>query len=421
MRFCFVHAADLHLDTPFEGVGRVNAQLGERLRDASLDAFDELVRLTIERGASFLVIAGDVYDGADRGVRAQLRFLRGLKRLAFEGIRVFVVHGNHDPLDGWSAIPWWPVNVTLFGSASVEAHAVDRDGGRIATVYGISYPRRDVTENLAVRFRRADAPGLHIGLLHCAVGDVRDHALYSACTVDDLRRAGMDYWALGHVHDRRVLAERDPWVIYPGNLQGRSTKPSERGAKGAMVVYVDSSEVERVEFIPCDRARFVEVEVDVSSAPALPDVEAACLDALTDQRLAHPGVEVIARVRLTGRSAAHRDLRRAGDTPGRLMQALRDELEHGPSPLWCESVRDETRGELDMEAIRRRGDFASAVVHLADTLCADPARLAVFCEEHLAGPAHADVDPLPGLEAERRLVASAVELALDLLDAQEPS
>ena len=104
MRFCFVHAADLHLDTPFRGIGQVNARLGERLRDASLDAFDDLVQLTIDRRAEFLLLAGDVYDGADRGVRAQLRFLRGMKKLAFEGIPVFVVHGNHDPLDGWSAI-----------------------------------------------------------------------------------------------------------------------------------------------------------------------------------------------------------------------------------------------------------------------------------------------------------------------------
>lgn len=421
MRFCFVHAADLHLDTPFEGLGRVNPELGDRLRDASLDAFDDLVRLTIERQAEFLVLAGDVYDGADRGVRAQLRFLRGLKKLAFEGIRVFVVHGNHDPLDGWSAIRAWPANVTLFGAAGVEAVALTRDGERLATVYGMSYPRRDVTENLALRFHRAPAPGLHIGLLHCAVGSVGDHALYSPCTVDDLRLAGMDYWALGHIHDRRILAEPAPWVVYPGNLQGRSTKPSERGAKGATVVHVDGSVVERVEFVACDRARFVEVEVDVSGAPGLPEVEAACLDALARLRTEHPGVELIARVRLTGRSAVHRDLRRSGGTPEHLLQALRDELEHGPSPVWCESLRDETRAELDLDAIRRRGDFASAVLQLSDVLSDDDARLAAFCEEHLAGPADADGYPAAGSVAQRRRVASAVEIALDLLEAQEPS
>jgi DNA repair exonuclease SbcCD nuclease subunit len=389
MRFTFVHAADLHLDTPFEGLGRLNPALGERLRDASLDAFDELVQLTIERRADFLVLAGDVYDGADRGVRAQLRFLRGLKRLAFEGIRVFIVHGNHDPLDGWSAIRTWPTNVTLFGATGVEAHPVERDGERLATIYGISYPRRDVTENLALRFRRGGEPGLHVGLLHCAVGAVGDHAPYSPCTLDDLRAVGMDYWALGHVHDRRVLAEREPWVVYPGNLQGRSTKPSEQGAKGAVVVHVDGGLVASVEFVPCDRARFMEIDVDVTEARTLPDVEAACVDGLSRLRHAHAAVELIARVRLVGRSPVHRDLRRSPDTPARLLQALRDDLERGPSPLWCESVRGR--------------------------------EVAAFCAAHLDGPSHADVAPLSDAAAQRRMLASAVELALDLLEAQEPA
>lgn len=421
MRFCFVHAADLHLDTPFEGLGRINPALGERLRDASLDAFDDLVRLTIERKAEFLVLAGDVYDGADRGVRAQLRFLRGLKRLAFEGIRVFIVHGNHDPLDGWSAIRTWPPNVTLFGAGGVESYPLEQEGRRLATVYGMSYPRRDVTENLALRFARDPAPGIHIGLLHCAVGPVGDHARYSPCTIDDLRRAGMDYWALGHVHDRRVLLEHDPWVVYPGNLQGRSTKPSEQGPKGAVIVHVNDSSVERVEFVPCDRARFVDVGVDVSGVSTLPDVEAACLDALSKVQLEQPGVELIARIRLTGRSAAHRDLRRSEGTPERLLQVLRDELEHGPSPLWCESVRDETRAELDLTAIRGRGDFSAAVLQLADALMADDARLIGFCGEHIGSLTHPDVHPPTGSDAQRGLLMSAVEIALDLLETQEPT
>lgn len=421
MRFTFVHAADLHLDTPFEGLGRVNPQLGERLRDASLDAFDDLVELTIDRRADFLVIAGDVYDGADRGVRAQLRFLRGLKRLAFAGVRVFVVHGNHDPLDGWSAIRAWPPNVTLFGAADVEAHAVERQGERLATIYGISYPRRDVTENLALRFRRGSEPGFHVGLLHCAVGAVGDHARYSPCTVDDLRAAGMDYWALGHVHDRRVLAERDPWVVYPGNLQGRSIKPTEQGAKGATVVHVVDGVVDRLEFVPCDRARFAEVEVDLAGVRTLPDVTASCLDALTQLRAAHPTGDLIARVRLVGRTAARADLRRSPDTPERLLQALRDELERGPAPLWCESVRDETRAELDVDAIRGRGDFAAAVVQRADALAADEARRAEFLDAHLDGPSASAVAPAPDFAAQQRLLDSALELALDLLERREPA
>src|SRR3954467_1145267 len=141
--FCFVHAADLHLDTPFQGVGRTTPAVGAALRDASLEAWDALVELTLRRQAAFLLIAGDVYDGAERGLRAQLRFLRGLERLSAAGVQVLVAHGNHDPLDGWSAIRAWPPGVHVFGSDVVEAVAIERDGAVLATVQGISYARRD--------------------------------------------------------------------------------------------------------------------------------------------------------------------------------------------------------------------------------------------------------------------------------------
>ena len=110
-RFRFIHAADLHLDTPFQGVAGPAPEVATALYEASLQAWDNVVDLAIEREAAFVLIAGDIYDGADRGVRAQLRFLAGLKRLDEAGIRSFVVHGNHDPLDGWSAIREWPAGV----------------------------------------------------------------------------------------------------------------------------------------------------------------------------------------------------------------------------------------------------------------------------------------------------------------------
>src|SRR5438270_6455808 len=161
LKFRFVHAADLHLDTPFASIGRVAPEIADRLRDASLEAFDALVRMAIEREAAFAVFAGDIYDSADRGVRAQLRFLRGVERLGERGIPVFVAHGNHDPLDGWSAVRRAPDNLVVFGGDAVETHTVARSGATLAQVYGISYARRDVTENLALRFERRDAPGLH--------------------------------------------------------------------------------------------------------------------------------------------------------------------------------------------------------------------------------------------------------------------
>jgi DNA repair protein SbcD/Mre11 len=170
--FRFVHAADLHLDTPFQAIVNDAPDIATALQNASLDAFDRLVQLTIDSGALFLIIAGDVYDGAERGVRAQIRFLDGLKALSAAGIETFICHGNHDPMNGWSAIRGeWPAGVHIFDHRQPESFPIVRNGVRIATIYGMSYPRRDVSENLSLQFHREDCPGLHIAVLHCNVGN----------------------------------------------------------------------------------------------------------------------------------------------------------------------------------------------------------------------------------------------------------
>ena len=113
--FSFVHTADLHLDSPFSGLRQVDGEMAGLLKDATFKAFDQVVDLALGNKVDFLLVAGDVYDSSERSLRAQLRFADGLKRLADAGIRSFVCHGNHDPMDGWSASLHWPNEVHVFG------------------------------------------------------------------------------------------------------------------------------------------------------------------------------------------------------------------------------------------------------------------------------------------------------------------
>ena len=106
--FSFIHTADLHLDSPFSGLRQVDGEIASLLKDATFRAFDNVVELALKNEVDFLLVAGDVYDAADRSLRAQLKFADGLKKLANGGIRSFVCHGNHDPLDGWIASLQWP-------------------------------------------------------------------------------------------------------------------------------------------------------------------------------------------------------------------------------------------------------------------------------------------------------------------------
>ncbi len=163
----FAHLADLHLDTPFKGLGAVHPDLARQLRDASLTAWDDAVAICLREQVDFVVIAGDVYDSEQAGVRAQLRFLAGVKALTSSGSQVFIVHGNHDPRGGrWSAVSQWPDGVTVFGHNEVETAVVERDGEPLALVHGISYAQQHVTDNLALGFARDERALFQVGLLH---------------------------------------------------------------------------------------------------------------------------------------------------------------------------------------------------------------------------------------------------------------
>ncbi len=432
-RFCFVHAADLHLDTPFEGIGRVAPEIRSALVEASLDAWNGLVDLTLDREAAFLLIAGDIYDGAERGVRAQLAFRRGLERLSNAGIPTLIVHGNHDPLqEGWSAIRDWPPGVTIFGSERVEkveiaaANSVSWQGEVLATVYGISYAQGETRENLALRFRREEGSGLQIGILHCNVGGTSEHAPYSPCSRDDLIAAGMDYWALGHVHRQQIEQRGGTWIVYPGNLQGRSPKASERGAKGAVVVEVAEGSVRAVEPVALDRVRFADLEVDAAGFADLGQLEAALFEQACSLRDEQTGRALVLRAWIGGRTRLHRDLARNRGEPGGtladLLAALRQQSASLRPFLWWQSLVDRTRPPLDRAAILARNDFSAELLRVAAGHVAEPERLADFVREETALleqrrlpvglPALAEVD-LP------ELLARAEQRALDLLEVDE--
>lgn len=360
-RWCFVHAADLHLDTGFEGIGRLDERLAQRLRDASLEAFDALVDLTIRRGAAFLVLAGDVYDGAERGLRAQLRFEQGVRRLAEAGIRTFVAHGNHDPLvTGWQLVTAWPDEVHVFGHDDVESVVVERDGRPLAVVQGVSYGETAEQRNLARRFARTDVDAPHVAVLHTNVGEVGEHANYAPCSVDDLRNRGIDYWALGHIHTRQVVLDGsgdDPWAHYPGNLQGRSPKGSEQGPKGASVVTVEGGRIRPPEHVTLDRARFADVPVDVTGLTTLGEVERALAGGADDAIAAADGRLVVLRGRLTGRGPVHHDLARVGALD-ELREALADRLV-GTDAAWT-TLKDRTGPPADADAMSAVVDVLAA-------------------------------------------------------------
>ena len=362
--FRFVHTGDLHLDSPFVGLGSAApARVAEVLRSATVGAWRNVVRLAIEEGADFLLVAGGVFEHTSPTLLGETRFRDGLSELADAGIASYVVHGNHDPVGaGWSASLAFPELCHRFGTR-LAAVPVVRGEREIARVYGQSFGRAAVTENLAAGFRRDSGVPFAIGLLHANVGDRPGHGNYAPCSVEDLRAAGMDYWALGHIHKPGVVSASDPLAIYCGNPQGRDA--GETGPRGAWLVDVASSGQPDARLVPCDVVRWEHVEVDVGDAADDEELGRRTLAACAAAGQAADGRSLVVRLHLTGRSALHAHLARRGYLDDR-RRLLNEELPGEEPFVWIESIVDETRPELDLEARRQSQDFVGDFLRVTD-------------------------------------------------------
>lgn len=367
MPFRYLHAADLHLDTPFEGLAVSDPALRQRLVDASLAALDALVDAAIREQVSFVVLAGDVYDGASRGLRAQLRLLAAVRALDRAGIWTFIAHGNHDPVEpgeGWTAIRDWPARVHVFPADRVSSVALTASDGTPVTVSGISYAQRAVFEPLHLRFPRPTGAGFHVAVLHADVGQSGLHAPYSPCRVEDLVGLGYHAWALGHIHLRHTLRAADPFVAYPGNLQGRTMR--ETGAKGALVVEVDGARV-APRFLELAPVRFEAIEVDASPCEDLAQV----VDLLADAARARAdGRPIVARAAVVGRSALASGALR-NHSPDALLRTLHDAAPEGVT--WVD-VAIKVRPLLDLAALLERQDLQGELARTWAALTAEEVR-----------------------------------------------
>lgn len=258
--FRFLHAADIHLDSPLHGLSRYDGLPIEEIRSATRSAFDNLVQRAIDEGVDFIVIAGDLFDGDWRDMGTGLYFARAMGRLDQARIPAFVLAGNHDAASVISRTVPWPPNVRLFGSRRPETHRLP---DLQVAVHGQSFSTPAVTDNLVLAYPAADDHAFNIGMLHTALAGRPGHAAYAPCGVDDLRSKGYDYWALGHVHEFEIVS-RDPYAVFPGNVQGRTIR--ETGAKGAVIVTVVDHEVNALERVDLDVIRWIRLDVDCASA-----------------------------------------------------------------------------------------------------------------------------------------------------------
>lgn len=371
--FTFLHAADIHLDSPLIGLERYGDAPVDELRGASRRAFENLVDLAIEERVAFVLLAGDLYDGDWRDYNTGLFFAQQMARLKDAAIPVLVVSGNHDAVNQFTRSLRTPDNVTRFSTSRAETRLLEEYP---VAIHGRGFASKAVDEDLSAGYPQPVPRHFNIGLLHTSLDGREGHAFYAPCSLDGLRARRYDYWALGHVHAREVVSQ-EPWVVFPGNLQGRHAR--ETGPKGCTLVTVCEGEVTAVEERPVDVLRWSQCRIDLTGATST-DEAFDRVGRAFERELESAGGRMLAiRLQLLGKTRAHGAFVARPERWEEELRALA--LDRCGEAAWLEKVSFSTRPEAAPGSAAEGNEALSGLLRTLHELDGDEALTAQLVRE----------------------------------------
>lgn len=354
----FIHAADLHLDSPMVGLKHLPANIIARLRESTFTALQRLTKAAIEHQVDFVILAGDIFDGEDRSLRAQSRFRAEMNKLAEKQIPVFVIHGNHDHLNGsWIQLDM-PSNTYFFNSA-VEKKELRTRRGESVHLYGFSYPERHVYEKKIDEYYKVEPADFHIGILHGNAAGGADHDNYAPFTIKELQEKQFDYWALGHIHKRAILSETPP-IIYPGNIQGRNRK--ETGIKGCYLVTLNEFE-HKLKFVETSDVIWEEAIIEAAEAQSFQDILQLCQVEINRYRKSNIGTLLTLHIN----NVQLDDWREQRTLDGELLEILLDGENDEESFVWIVQLNVSERQLIEKEQLKSEANFYEELFKTVDS------------------------------------------------------
>lgn len=342
-----LHTADLHLDSPLASLAMRDPVLRDRVGAATRKALERIVSFCLSNDVSALLIAGDLFDRAERSMKTAAFVAAQMERLAAAGVRVFYVKGNHDAENPSAGEIRLPANVHVFGPRGGKEQIAGTD----IWIHGVSFGGKTAPDSLLPLFG-APVPGaVNIAMLHTSLSGAAGHDPYAPCTVAELAAAGFDYWALGHVHKRQVHSQ-SPWIVMPGTPQGRDI--GEDGPKSATLIEIGESGAIAISEVPTAAVEFRRIEVDVTGCE-----DETALERLFARRMAEEaaatGCELaVLRITATGDSSFAWRIGRDIDRWRETCVALASDS----GVLFAESLT------LDLSASKSGGDAPGAVGEL---------------------------------------------------------
>lgn len=417
MSFRFIHCADLHLDTPFQGISADNPDISRAVRESTFEAFDSVTRAAIENRAEFVLIAGDMFDAQTQSVRAVLKFRDMLQKLHDANIRTFMVHGNHDPAQSAFSAVSWPESVHVFPYSTPETVRFRASDNSRVSVTGQSHEAASEKKNLAASFPHHPSDEFRIALLHADAGVSTEHAPYAPCTITELKQHDFDYWALGHVHTQKIAAT-SPHIVYPGCIQGRSFR--ETGPRGCFLVEVHDGKVRDMEFLVVDAVRWDQTATQIDDILTVDSLEQAMLAKIESMSKDAGARPLICRLDLTGRGPLYRELYRE-KTRDDLMERLRDGTAGITPFVWVQDIRTRCMPEFDISERMKGDDFLAKVLAAGEELALEDETvrakvLKELCSDRRVSSLHICPDPSRTCDEFRDIVTQAQMLCADLLE-----
>ncbi|MDX3973366.1 metallophosphoesterase [Shinella sp.] len=399
MPFRFIHTADLHLDSPLTSLALRNADLGDLVRSATRKALERIVDLAISEAVDAVIVAGDLYDGSQTSMATALFLMGQMRRLETAGIGVFLIRGNHDAQSQITRELTFPPNVHVFDGRGKPVKAGALASGREIHVHGVSFAQPHAPASLLPTFRAPVPDAVNIGLMHTSLAGASRHDPYAPVGIPDLSAHGFDYWALGHIHQRRVHLEK-PWIVMPGNPQGRDI--NEGGPKGVTLATIAEDGT-----ITCEEHRvavavFERLSVDLTGVDEWSGMLDRVETVLGQARAAAGGAHLVARLALTGATPLAWRLRRDED----LLTAELQNIASSLGECWIEAV------ELAVSAPRAAtGADAGPLTELSRLMHEDVVQNHAYREELRETLA----DMLRQLPKEARSLLAADEVAEEAL------
>ena len=356
----FIHAADIHLDSPLRGLENYEGAPVEEIRGATRKALVNLIDLALEEKVSFVIISGDMYDGDWKDYNTGLFLLRQLSKLTSNGMNVFIVKGNHDAESKITKDLKLPQGIKIFSSKQPETVSLESKG---VAIHGQSFATPAVKEDLASNYPPAVKDMFNIGVLHTSVNGREGHENYAPCSIDTLKSKNYNYWALGHIHKKEILSE-NPWIVFPGNIQGRYIK--ETGFKGCMIVSIEEDSNVSVEFRNLYSLVWSFCNTDVTGTVEPYEVVEKVRKSVEKEFLKNDGQFTAARVLVKGACKAHNFLLSDPEKwKNEIRLAVADSCNNS---VWLEKILIKTTIEADIEQIKKRNDPVGDLLRYIDSL-----------------------------------------------------